>query len=63
MRKFWLVGVFVITSAVFPLVSIAAPAEIASTKESFKLPSDIAKTAKPKTALRSSGGSDPECRK
>jgi hypothetical protein len=55
MRKFWLVGVFVITSAVLPLVSIAAPAEIASTKESFKLPSDIAKTAKPKTALRSSG--------
>jgi hypothetical protein len=55
MRKFWLVSVFVITSAILPLVSIAAPAEIASTKESFKLPSDIAKTAKPKTALRSSG--------
>ncbi len=55
MRKFWLVGVFVITSAVLPLVSIAAPAEIASTKESFKLPSEVASTAKPKTQLRSSG--------
>lgn len=53
MRKFLLASIFVIGSGIFP--ALAAPAEIASTKESFKLPSEVAKTAKPKTALRSSG--------
>ncbi|KKL00983.1 GlyGly-CTERM sorting domain-containing protein [Rheinheimera mesophila] len=55
MRKFWLVSLFMVSSAVFSGATLAAPAEIAATKESFKLPSDVAKTAKPKTALRSSG--------
>ncbi len=55
MRKFWLVGLFAVSSALTPLFTLAAPAEIASTKESFKLPSEVASTAKPKTQLRSSG--------
>lgn len=55
MRKFWLVSLFAISAGMVPFFTLAAPAEIASTKESFKLPSDVAKTAKPKAALRSSG--------
>lgn len=55
MRKFWLVSLFVVSSGIVPFFTLAAPAEIASTKESFKLPSEVAKTAQPKTALRSSG--------
>jgi hypothetical protein len=51
MRKFFLVSLF----AVMPFVTLAAPAEVASTKESFKLPSQVAATAKPKATLRSSG--------
>ncbi len=53
MRKFLLASLFVISSSIFP--SLAAPADIASTKESFKLPSELAKSAKPKTSLRSNG--------
>ncbi|MDF3124784.1 choice-of-anchor H family protein [Rheinheimera sp. 1928-s] len=51
MRKFWLVSLFVVT----PFLTLAAPAEVASTKESFALPSELAATAKPKATLRSSG--------
>ncbi|MBY0418805.1 MAG: choice-of-anchor H family protein [Pararheinheimera sp.] len=54
MRKFWLVSLFVVSSGIVPFFTLAAPAEIASTKESFKLPSEVAKTAKVKTALRNS---------
>jgi len=53
MRKFLLASLFVISSGIFP--SLASTAEIASTKESFKLPSEVVQTAKPKMALRSSG--------
>lgn len=55
MRKFWLVSLFVVSSGIVPFFTLAAPAEIASTKESFKLQSEVAKTAKAKTALRASG--------
>jgi hypothetical protein len=55
MRKFWLVSLFVLNSAVVPCFALAATTEIASTKESFKLPSEVAATAKPKATLRSSG--------
>ena len=55
MRKFWLVSLFAISSGMVPFFTLAAPAEIASTKESFKLQSDVAKTAKAKTVLRASG--------
>jgi hypothetical protein len=51
MRKFWLVSLFMVV----PFFIQAAPAEVASVKESFKLPSEVAKTAKPKATLRSSG--------
>lgn len=55
MRKFLLVSLFAISSGMVPFFTLAAPAEIASTKESFKLQSDVAKTAKAKTVLRASG--------
>lgn len=51
MRKFWLVSLFV----VIPFFTMATSTEVASVKESFKLPSEVAKTAKPKATLRSSG--------
>ncbi|WP_127025856.1 choice-of-anchor H family protein [Rheinheimera mangrovi] len=55
MRKFWLVSLFIVSSGIVPFFTLAAPAEIASTKESFKLPSAVEKSAKSKSALRSSG--------
>ncbi len=55
MRKFLFGTLFAVVSGLVPYFAGAAPAEVASTKESFKLPSEVASTAKPKTALRASG--------
>jgi hypothetical protein len=55
MRKFCCISLFVVSSGLFSWIALAAPAEIASTKESFTLPSEVAKTAKPKAGSGASG--------
>ncbi len=55
MRKFWLVSLFVVSSGMVPFFTLAASIEVASTKESFRLPSEVASNTKAKTALRNSG--------
>lgn len=50
MRKFCLAGLFLCV----PFLSMAAPSEVASTKESFLPPSTLAKIAKPKDRVQSS---------
>lgn len=55
MRKFWLVSLFVVSSGMVPFFTLAASTEVASTKESFRLPSEVANNTKAKTALRNSG--------
>jgi len=55
MRKFCLASLFVLSCGLNAVASQAAPAEIASVKESFRLPSEVVKTAQAKTALRSGG--------
>lgn len=58
MRKILLGTLFagsVFAFAIAPFFTLAAPAEIASTQESFKLPSEVASNPKSKAALRSSG--------
>ncbi|RVT45700.1 GlyGly-CTERM sorting domain-containing protein [Rheinheimera sediminis] len=51
MRNFFLAGLFTLV----PFLTLAAPTEVASTKESFKLQSELAATPKPKATLRSGG--------